>query len=156
MFHPWNKSLLANYLLSHVTTFSSGHLGEVSVRKWGIIAGAALLAGCAATGQEVAAPRAATGREVAALEDNTGSLPNGSRFTTENVMKVHSGMGSNEILKMFGAPKNVSQSVCGAAVGKPWTCTTWEYGERSYDWASFTFAGHSGSLVLNDFNVHTK
>jgi hypothetical protein len=84
------------------------------------------------------------------------SLPNGSRFTTENIMKVRAGMRSNEILEMFCAPKNVSQSVCGAAVGKPWTCITWEYGEHYYDWASFTFAGHSGSLVLNDFNVHTK
>jgi putative Mg2+ transporter-C (MgtC) family protein len=45
--------LLANYLLSYVTTLSSGHLGEVPVRKWGIIAGAALLAGCAPTGEVV-------------------------------------------------------------------------------------------------------
>jgi hypothetical protein len=103
------------------------------VRKWGIVAGAALLAGCAATGGEGSA---------------TG-------FTTENIMKVHSGMGSNEILEMFGAPKNVRQSVCGAGVGKPWTCTTWEYGEHS-DWARFTFAGNSGSLILNDFDVHKK
>jgi hypothetical protein len=77
-----------------------------------------------------------------------------SRFTTENIMKVHQGMGSNEILEMFGAPKNVSQSVCGASVGTPWTCTTWEYGQVPYDWASFTFAGDSDSLILNNFNVH--
>jgi hypothetical protein len=44
-------------------------------------------------------------------------------FTTENVMNVHQGMGSDEILKMFGTPKNVSQAVCGASTGKPWTCT---------------------------------
>jgi hypothetical protein len=78
------------------------------------------------------------------------------RFTTENIMKVHAGMSSNKILEMFGAPKNVSQSVCGASVGRPWTCTTWEYGEVPYDWASFTFAGDSGSLILNNFNVHKK
>ena len=77
-----------------------------------------------------------------------------SRFTTENIMKVHQGMGSNEILEMFGAPKNVSQSVCGASVGTPWTCTTWQFGEFPYDWASFTFAGDSDSLILNNFNVH--
>ena len=79
-----------------------------------------------------------------------------SQFTTENIMKVHQGMSSNKILEMFGAPKNVRQSVCGAAVGKPWNCTTWEYGEFPYDSASFTFAGDSGSLILNSFNVQKK
>ena len=79
-----------------------------------------------------------------------------SRFTTENIMKVHQGMDSNKILEMFGAPKNVSQSVCGASVGKPWTCTTWEYGEIPYEWATFTFAGGSGSLTLNNFDVHRQ
>jgi hypothetical protein len=83
-----------------------------------------------------------------------GTLPNS--FTTENVMKVHQGIDSNEILKLFGTPKNVSQAVCGASTGKPWTCTTWEYGEFPYDRASFTFAADSGSLVLNNFDVHRK
>jgi hypothetical protein len=65
-------------------------------------------------------------------------------------------MGSNQILEMFGAPKNVSQSTCGAAVGRPWSCTTWEYGEAPYNYASFTFTARSGSLTLNHFNVHQK
>ena len=77
-----------------------------------------------------------------------------SRFTTENVMKIHQGISSEKILAMFGAPKNVSQAVCGASVGKPWTCTTWEYGEIPYEWATFTFAGNNGSLRLNNFDVH--
>ena len=79
-----------------------------------------------------------------------------SRFTSENVLKVHQGMSSNKILEMFGAPRNVSQAVCGASVGKPWACTTWEYGDVPYEWASFTFAGRSGSLILNSFDVHRK
>jgi hypothetical protein len=78
------------------------------------------------------------------------------RFTTKNIMKIHRGMDSNKILEMFGTPKNVSQSVCGASVGTPWTCTTWEYEETPYDRASFTFSGDSGPLILNDFNVHRK
>ena len=41
-----------------------------------------------------------------------------SSFTTENVMKVHQGMSSNKILKMFGTPKSVSQAVCGANTGQ--------------------------------------
>jgi hypothetical protein len=78
------------------------------------------------------------------------------KLTTENMMKVHQGMNSNEILEMFGTPKNVSQSVCGSAVGKPWNCTTWEYADYPYDRASFRFAGNSGSLILNDFDFHKK
>jgi len=74
-------------------------------------------------------------------------------FTTENVMKLHDGMGSGEILRMFGTPKNVSQTVCGANVGRTWNCTTWEYGEFP-DRASFTFRTDDGSLVLNNFDVH--
>ena len=73
----------------------------------------------------------------------------------ENVMKIHVGMPSNKILEMFGTPNSVRQSVCGASVGKPWTCTTWGYGEIP-EWASFTFSGDSGSLVLNDFNIRRK
>ena len=65
-------------------------------------------------------------------------------------------MSSNKILEMFGAPKNVSQAVCGATVGKPWACTTWEYGDIPYEWASFTFAGGGGSLILNNFDIHRK
>jgi hypothetical protein len=79
-----------------------------------------------------------------------------SRFTSENVLKIHQGMSSNKILDMFGAPKNVSQAVCGASVGKPWACTTWEYGDVPYEWASFTFSGGSKSLILNSFDVHRK
>ncbi len=79
-----------------------------------------------------------------------------SRFTSENVLKIHQGIGSNKILEMFGAPKNVSQAVCGASVGKPWACTTWEYGDVPYEWASFTFAGRNGALILNSFDVHRK
>lgn len=79
-----------------------------------------------------------------------------SRFTTENIMKIHQGISSEKILEMFGAPKNISQAVCGASVGKPWTCTTWEYGEIPDEWATFTFAGNNGSLKLNNFDVHRK
>lgn len=83
-----------------------------------------------------------------------GTLP--KSFTTENVMKVHQGIGSDEILKLFGMPKDVRQAVCGASTGKPWTCTTWEYGEFPYDRASFTFSEEGGVLILNNFDVHRK
>lgn len=76
-------------------------------------------------------------------------------FSTEKVMKVRQGMSSNEILEMFGKPKNVSQSVCGTATGNPWTCTTWEYGEHGWgDRASFTFSGESENLILNNFSFN--
>ncbi len=73
-------------------------------------------------------------------------------FTNENLMKVHQGMSSNEILKMFGEPKSVDVAVCGMPPNQ-WTCTTWEYGEFPYDRASFTFSGKHNSLQLNNFSV---
>ncbi len=73
-------------------------------------------------------------------------------FSTENIMKIHQGMSSDEILTLFGKPKNFSVSVCGKPPNQ-WTCTTWEYGEFPYDRASFTFSGKHDSLKLNDFNI---
>lgn len=73
-------------------------------------------------------------------------------FTTENLMKVHQGMSSDEILAMFGKPKNVNVAVCGMPPNQ-WTCTTWEYGEFPYETASFTFNGNHDSLRLNNFEV---
>jgi hypothetical protein len=86
--------------------------------------------------------------------DTTQEIP--LSVNTDNVMKIHEGMASNKISEMFGTPNKVSQSVCGGAVGKPWICTTWVYGEAPYEWASFTFAGSSGNLILNNYEVHRK
>ncbi len=73
-------------------------------------------------------------------------------FSTENIMKIHQGMNSNEILTLFGKPKNFKVRVCGTPPNQ-WTCTTWEYGEFPYEHASFTFSGKHDSLKLNDFKV---
>lgn len=73
-------------------------------------------------------------------------------FTTENIMKIHQGMSSDEILKTFGPPKNLSQSICGRGKGI-WICTTWEYGNFPYQRASFTFNGNHGLLILNNFEI---
>jgi hypothetical protein len=75
-----------------------------------------------------------------------------SSFTTENIMKVHPGMSSGEIQRLFGEPKSISSAVCGRPPNQ-WTCTTWEYGEFPYDRASFTFSGDHGSYILNNFDV---
>ena len=83
-----------------------------------------------------------------------GSLP--ASFTSENVLKIRQGMGSGEILREFGAPRSVRQAVCGASTGRPWTCTTWEYGEFPYARASFTFSAEGGLLILNNFEVQKK
>ena len=82
---------------------------------------------------------------------SNSALP--ASFTTENVMKVHQGMSSQEILELFGKPKNISQTVCGGDTGRTWTCTTWEYGKFPYGTATFTFSGNNDSLVLNNFKV---
>jgi hypothetical protein len=83
----------------------------------------------------------------------TGCTTLSSAFSTENVMKIHQGMSSNEIQAMFGSPKSVRSAVCGASTGKPWNCTTWEYGDFSSDRATFTFSGEHGSYILNDFKI---
>ena len=84
------------------------------------------------------------------LLSSCSTLPTG--FTTENLMKVHQGMSSNEILEMFGEPRNIDVSVCGKPPNQ-WTCTTWEYGDFSYERAYFTFSGEHEDLRLNNFNV---
>ena len=81
---------------------------------------------------------------------STSALP--STFTTENIMKIHQGMSSDEILTLFGEPKSISAAICGRPPNQ-WTCTTWKYGEFPYDRASFTFSGEHGSLILNNFDV---
>lgn len=76
-----------------------------------------------------------------------------SKFSTENIMKVHQGMSSDEILAQFGEPENISVAVCGRSPDQ-WTCTTWEYGNFPYERASFTFSGEHDSLKLNNFNIN--
>lgn len=88
------------------------------------------------------------------LSTITSELPN--TFTTENIMKTHEGMTSDQIQKIFGTPKKVSQAVCGAKHGNAWNCITWEYGEFPYDRASFIFNGSDKKIVLNNFDIHRK
>jgi hypothetical protein len=78
-----------------------------------------------------------------------------SKFSTENIMKVHQGMNSNEILALFGEPQKISAAVCGRPPDQ-WTCTTWEYGEFPNKRASFTFSGEHDSLKLNNFEVDKR
>ena len=80
--------------------------------------------------------------------DGSTTLPD--TFTTDNIMTIHQGLSADTILKTFGAPKNVSQAVCG---GGTWICTTWEYGAFPYQRASFTFSSNHSSLILNDFDI---
>ncbi|SMN15181.1 hypothetical protein CRYPA_1291 [uncultured Candidatus Thioglobus sp.] len=75
-----------------------------------------------------------------------------SSFTTKNIMKVHQGMSSGEILTLFGEPKSIRSAVCGR-VPDQWICTTWEYGDFPYDNASFKFSGEHSSYILNNFDV---
>lgn len=82
---------------------------------------------------------------------NLSTLP--ASFSTENIMQVHQGMSSDEILELFGPPKSIRSAICGSATNNPWSCTTWEYGEFPYDEASFTFSGTQGSYILNNFEI---
>ena len=81
------------------------------------------------------------------------NLPSGpSTFSTENIMRVHQGMSSDEVLALFGEPTSIRAGVCGKPPDQ-WYCTTWRYGEFPYERASFTFGGEHGSLKLNNFEV---
>ena len=88
------------------------------------------------------------------IERTESVLP--ETFTTENVMKLHQGISHRTVLDLFGPPRNVRQSVCGSATGKPWICTTWEYGNPPYANARFTFTLGENSMLLNDFNVERE
>jgi hypothetical protein len=76
-----------------------------------------------------------------------------SAFSTENIMKIHQGMSSDEILTLFGKPKSIRMDVCGKEPDL-WNCTTWYYGESPYDHASFRFSGEHDSLILNNFEIN--
>ncbi|MCB1840907.1 MAG: hypothetical protein KDI61_11715 [Alphaproteobacteria bacterium] len=75
-----------------------------------------------------------------------------SAFTNENIMKVHQGMISDDILTLFGKPQNIDVAVCGMPPNQ-WNCTTWKYEGFFDERASFTFSGEHDSLILNNFNV---
>jgi outer membrane protein assembly factor BamE (lipoprotein component of BamABCDE complex) len=86
--------------------------------------------------------------------ESSGYLPAG--FSTENIMKVNSELTSEDVHRLFGSPKSISQAICGGAIGRTWSCTTWEYGEFPYDKASFTFAPASRKLRINSFEIHRQ
>lgn len=75
-----------------------------------------------------------------------------SAFTNSNIMKVHQGMGSDEVLVLFGKPQDVRVDVCGTPPNQ-WTCTTWKYEGFFDERASFTFSGSHDALKLNNFSV---
>lgn len=83
---------------------------------------------------------------------STSALP--ASFTTKNILMVHQGMSSDQVLALFGEPKSVKSAVCGGLYGDTWKCTTWKYGDFPYDRAEFTFSGEYGSYRLNNFDIH--
>lgn len=76
-----------------------------------------------------------------------------SSFTTENIMKTHPGMSSDEIIELYEKPKSIRTTTCGSKTDNPWSCTIWEYGEFPYDRATFYFSGEYGSYILNNFDI---
>ena len=80
----------------------------------------------------------------------SSSLPN--TFSSKNIMKVHQGMSADEILTLFGQPKDVDVSIC-YRVPEQSTCTTWKYGEIPHGHASFTFSGDHNNLILKQFFI---
>ncbi|MBC74688.1 MAG: hypothetical protein CME64_01610 [Halobacteriovoraceae bacterium] len=80
----------------------------------------------------------------------------GSQFsnglTNENILKIKSGMSSEEVVKMFGYPHGVRETTCGG--NSPWNCTIWSYEDEWTDKeATFFFTTEKGKKILNSFDV---
>jgi hypothetical protein len=73
------------------------------------------------------------------------------RFTSNNVIKLKTGMTSTEVIEIFGKPKRTSATTCGTAAGKPWSCIIWYYGDITP--SLFFSEGPDGVLYLNSWNM---
>ncbi len=69
-------------------------------------------------------------------------------------MKTHSDMSSDKIIELYGNPKSIKVVTCGSKTDSPWGCTIWEYGDFSYEYATFYFRGRHGSYILNHFVIN--
>ena len=78
------------------------------------------------------------------------ALPNS--FNTKNIMEIKVHTSSESIVETFGNPTNVRSAICGKEEEK-WNCSTWEYGEIGYGYASFTFYHKDDKLFLNNYNI---
>jgi hypothetical protein len=77
-----------------------------------------------------------------------------SAFTETNIDRLRIGMTASEVKEMFGAPNEVSTSVCGGATsGGTWICETWKYRTRTYKTNNFTFAVKQDVKTLNNWDV---
>lgn len=77
-------------------------------------------------------------------------------FTESNIDKLRIGMTSTEIREIFGAPNEVSTSVCGSnTAGGSWICETWKYRSSGnyYQTNNFTFSVKADVKTLNDWKV---
>ena len=76
-------------------------------------------------------------------------------FNEENFNKLKIGMPASEIRQIFGAPNEVSTTVCGGqTTGGKWDCETWKYQNPITDKiSSFTFSVNQDIKTLNNWNV---
>jgi hypothetical protein len=76
-------------------------------------------------------------------------------FTEANFDKLRTGMAASEVRQIFGAPNEISSSVCGGATASgQWVCETWKYKNPITDKVSdFTFSVKQDEKTLNSWNV---
>lgn len=76
-------------------------------------------------------------------------------FTEENIDRLRVGMPSSVIRQMFGAPNEISSSVCGGATaGGQWICEKWKYRNSMTDKINeFTFSVKENEKFLNSWSV---
>ena len=85
----------------------------------------------------------------------TGCALAPSSFNEANIDKLRIGIPASEVRELFGAPNEVSTSVCGGATaGGSWICETWKYRSySSYKTNNFVFSVKQDVKVLNSWDV---
>jgi hypothetical protein len=61
-------------------------------------------------------------------------------------------MSEQHVIKLLGEAKRSDLSTCGQAVGTPWRCKTWDYGDLLGQGLSITFHETAGGWVVVSWN----
>lgn len=74
-----------------------------------------------------------------------------ANFTRENIMKLRAHMSEKEVIAIFGLPIKTEARTCGQAIGEPWQCYMWYYG----DWRPVLtfYQGDDGVLYLTSWDL---
>lgn len=81
------------------------------------------------------------------------STSNSLGFTQEKIMKLRTGMTSEEIAILFGNPLRTEATQYGLATPNPWTAIIWYYDSKEFSTKKFIFSQQNGTLYLVSWEV---